>query len=311
MSTNKWVNWMNIVVLFGIIWIMINNNSFYSYGKNAFPEKNNVMSTAIGTEMVFGQLSDRVSAYVEANDKSTIKNFLKIAIAPVGSTMYVWGGGWNEEDTGAGREARSIGLSPAWKNFAEDKDSGYNYRNYRYQIHDGLDCSGYVGWCVYNVLNTKDNGRGYVKDASKQAAEFAELGLGSYCSPSEVTNYQPGDIMSSACNCCGHVWIVVGTCEDGSVVLAHSSPPGVQLSGTVTLSGRTDSQAFLLAEHYMKTYYNDWYERYPAVCKNSAYLSHYGQMRWYTTGENAILSDPDGYCNMSAEEILEDLFNEK
>ncbi|MFR8999502.1 MAG: hypothetical protein ACLVIY_02750 [Anaerobutyricum soehngenii] len=29
-----------------------------------------------------------------------------------------------------------------------------------------------------------------------------------------------------------HVYIVVGSCQDGSVVLVHSSPAGVRLSGT-------------------------------------------------------------------------------
>ncbi len=44
--------------------------------------------------------------------------------------------------------------------------------------------------------------------------------------------------------------------------------------------------------------------------RGSTYLSHYGQMRWKSTGENAVLSDPDGYREMSPEEILKDLFDE-
>ena len=31
---------------------------------------------------------------VAKNSTSTIKNFLTTALAPVGSTMYIWGGGW-------------------------------------------------------------------------------------------------------------------------------------------------------------------------------------------------------------------------
>ena len=27
---------------------------------------------------------------------------------PVGSTMYIWGGGWNSEDNGAGEDAKII-----------------------------------------------------------------------------------------------------------------------------------------------------------------------------------------------------------
>ncbi|MCM1157509.1 MAG: hypothetical protein NC300_08390 [Bacteroidales bacterium] len=256
----------------------------------------------------YSKASKKVSTTVAKRGSSTIKNFLKTAIAPVGSTMYVWGGGWNEEDTGAGKDARRIGLSAVWRAFAKDKDAGYNYRDYRYQIHNGLDCSGYVGWCVYNVLNTKNNQPGYVCDASEQAIRFSWLGFGNYYYPGQVQNYCAGDVMSSACTDCGHVWIVIGQCSDGSVVLVHSSPSGVQLCGTATPSGEIYSMAYGLAEQYMKKYYPSWYTRYPNVGRGTSYLSHYGQMRWKTSGKGVVLSDPDGYQKMSAQEVLEDLF---
>lgn len=60
----------------------------------------------------------------------------------------------------------------------------------------------------------------------------------------------------------------------------------------------------------MKKYYRNWHDRYPRVSCNASYLSHYGQMRWKTTGRKATLTDPDGYQNMSAEEVLKDLFGE-
>lgn len=256
----------------------------------------------------YGKSSRKVSTTVAEEGSSTIKNFLKTAIAPVGSTMYVWGGGWNKEDTAAGPDAKRIGLSPAWRTFAKTKKKSYNYRNYRYQIHNGLDCSGYVGWCVYNVMNTKKNRKGYVYSASKQAKTFSKLGFGTYRPAKKVTDYQAGDIMSSTCKCCGHVWIVIGQCSDGSVVLVHSSPSGVQICGTVTPSGKKSSKAYKLAKKYMKKYYSAWYKKYPKVDRGSTYLSHYGQMRWKTAGENLVLSDPDGYQDMSAEEVLKDLF---
>ena len=259
---------------------------------------------------VYSQTSSEVSTTVAGEGFSTIKNFLQTAIAPVGSTMYVWGGGWNKADTAAGKDAKHVGLSPQWRNFAKNKRSSYNYRNYRYQIHDGLDCSGYVGWCIYNVLNTKNNKKGYVYGASKQAKKFSEFGFGDY-TPAKIKAYHAGDIMSSTCKCCGHVWIVIGQCEDGSVVLVHSSPSGVQLCGTVTPSGKKESQAYKLAKKYMKKYYPVWYKKYPDVSRNSSYLSHYGQMQWNVTGDSVVLSDPDGYQNMSAEEVLSDLFKEK
>ena len=259
---------------------------------------------------IYSKASQRVTTTVAPKGKSTVKNFLRTAIAPIGSTMYVWGGGWNKQDTGAGTDARRIGLSSKWRSFAKNKKASYNYNNYRYQIHNGLDCSGYVGWCVYNVLNTKDSRKGYVYKASKQAKKFANMGFGSYKSAKKVSNYKAGDIMSSTCKCCGHVWIVIGQCKDKSVVLVHSSPAGVQICGTVTPSGKTNSQAYKLAKKYMKKYYASWYSRYPKVSRNASYLSHYGQMRWKTTGENIILSDPDGYQNMSATRVLKDLFGE-
>ena len=52
-------------------------------------------------------------------------------------------------------------------------------------------------------------------------------------------------------------------------------------------------------------------KKYPALCKNSSYLTHYSQMRRTTEGDDVVLSDPDGYQDMSAEEVLEDLFGEK
>lgn len=256
----------------------------------------------------YSKASKKVSTTVAAEGVSTIKNFLQTAVAPIGSTMYVWGGGWNKADTAAGPDAKRIGLSSKWRSFAKNKKASYNYRNYRYQIHNGLDCSGYVGWCVYNVLNTKNNKKGYVYSASKQAKKFSQMGFGSYRSAKKVKSYHAGDIMSSTCKCCGHVWIVVGQCKDGSVVLVHSSPAGVQLSGTVTPSGKKNSKAYKLAKKYMKKYYASWYKKYPNISRNSSYLSHYGQMQWTVTGDHVKLSDPDGYQNMSAEEVLSDLF---
>ena len=38
----------------------------------------------------------------------TLENLLKTALLPIGNTMYIYGGGWNEEDTGAGIEAMTI-----------------------------------------------------------------------------------------------------------------------------------------------------------------------------------------------------------
>ena len=259
---------------------------------------------------IYGTASKVVSTTVPMQGKSTIKNLLRTAVAPIGNTMYVWGGGWNKADTGAGKEAKRLGVSAGWRNFAKNKTARYNYQDYRYQLHNGLDCSGYVGWCVYNIQNVEDNRKGYVYSASKQAKKFADMGWGTYVERQKVTDHRAGDIMSSTCSCCGHVYIVIGQCKDGSVVLVHSSPAGVQISGTATQQGKVKSEAYRLAAKYMKRYYKNWYNRYPNVGKGTSYLSHYAQMRWKTTGEDVVLSDPDGYQNMDAASVLKDLFEE-
>ena len=66
-------------------------------------------------------------------ERSSLLDFLKTAGQPVGSTMYIWGGGWNEEDTGSGIEAVMLGLSPQWAEFAAQQDKDYNHKNHRYK----------------------------------------------------------------------------------------------------------------------------------------------------------------------------------
>ncbi len=263
--------------------------------------------------------------------KQTIANLLLTALQPVGNTMYVWGGGWNEEDDGAGYETRRIGVSPQWKQFADEQDADYDFKKTRYQIHDGLDCSGYVGWVIYNVFEDCSGRAGYVMPASYMAWEFAGMGWGRYTPAEQVRDWKAGDIMSAK----GHVWIALGMCEDGSVLLLHASPPGVTLCGTPggsqTLPGASaglpgakpraacpagayasyprpgeKSMAELLAEQYMSKYYSGWYERYPECSRDVAYLKKSAQMRW----NRATLCDKEGLTEKNAEEILSWLFGE-
>lgn len=235
-------------------------------------------------------------------DTKSLLGFLQIAIRPVGQTMYVWGGGWNEEDTGAGEEAVTLGISPAWAEFAAKQDSAYNYKETKYQIHDGLDCSGYVGWAVYNVLETENGKEGYVLSSTKMAEEFASRGLGEYIPAKEMSRWQAGDIMSMK----GHVWIAVGMCEDGSVLLLHASPPGVIFCGTEHADG-SQSLAVSLAERIMQTYYPEWYAKFPECARPHSYLTKSSAMRW----SRDVLSDEEGLVNMSAEEIISVLFEER
>lgn len=229
----------------------------------------------------------------------SILDFLRIAAQPVGSTMYVWGGGWNEADTGAGIEAVTLGVSPQWAAFAAQQGSGYDMNGTRYQIHDGLDCSGYVGWAVYNVLETENGRPGYVMSSTKMAKTYADMGLGTYIPAEEITDWQAGDIMSMQ----GHVWIVVGQCDDGSVLFLHASPPGVMFSGTKKADG-SESQATALAEQLMRDYFPDWYARFPESARPHSYLMDSSAMRWSTD----ILSDYEGLREMTAEEVAAMIF---
>lgn len=246
---------------------------------------------------------DRRVDYVE-----TIEQLLLRALQPVGETMYIWGGGWNASDTGAGWQVRSMHTAAAWKTFADQQDAAYDYRLYRYRNEKGLDCSGYIGWCIYGIgaVPIKEP----VRAAGKQAGFLAELGWGSYREPEAITDYCPGDIMSSVCDCCRHVWMVIGQCEDGSVVLLHASPPGVQLGGTVTPSGKTESEAFRLATDYMKRFAQEWVRRFPVRAMDIRYLTHYGQMRWDITSKG-VVSDPEGYRKRSAGWVLQHLYEKR
>ncbi len=244
---------------------------------------------------------------VQVYRKSTLKQLLLTALQPVGSTMYVWGGGWNEADTGAGIDARTIGVSSQWKRFFRQQNSSYNYRSTKYQLRNGLDCSGYIGWCIYNILETKNGRPGYVMLAQHMAQNFATCGWGTYTPAGRMKDYRPGDILSTSS---GHVWMAVGQCADGSVVILHASPPGVQLAGTPTPSGSADSQAVALARRYMEKYFPEWYGKFPDCAKGSSYLTDYSRMRWDLSG-NVIMTDPDDYRNMTADEILQDLFESR
>ena len=150
--------------------------------------------------------------------------------------------------------------------------------------------------------------------AAYMAWEFAGMGWGRYTPAEYVTDWKAGDIMSAK----GHVWMSLGMCEDGSVLLLHASPPGVSLCGTAEmprlhttgLSGVKDksgSQAELLAEQYMRKYYPKWYERYPNCSRDVAYLKKSSQMRW----NRGTLSDVEKLTEKTASEVLAWLFDEK
>jgi len=236
--------------------------------------------------------------------KTSIKKLLQTALKPVGSTLYIWGGGWNKNSDGK-ITGRTMGVSPTWKSWFNSHDKTYDYTQYRYWYEKGLDCSGYVGWVIYNSFNTNSGYGSFVMLAEVMAKTFAGYGWGTYKSPGAVTDFKAGDIMSLAS---GHVYIVVGQCSDGSVVLLHSSPPGVMITGTTTRSGNKNSEAIKLAKKYMKKYYPAFDAKFPDTSRSASYLTNYAQMRWYAGKTTSLMSDPEGYRNKNAQQVLADLF---
>ena len=62
--------------------------------------------------------------------KRTLKNFLATAMQPVGTVLYVYGGGWKFENTGASKEACSIGVPGSWIRFFQKQGTDYTYKEY-------------------------------------------------------------------------------------------------------------------------------------------------------------------------------------
>ena len=248
--------------------------------------------------------------------------------------LYVYGGGWNRQDTGSGNTAMHIDLPQSWIDFFDRQNACYTYRNDSNPAHSyyptggwnqygyaGLDCSGYLGWTLYNTLHTESASvsdcDGYVAPAAEFAHTLAQRAWGTLSRQDcgnglqEPSSFRPGDIFSMD----GHVWLCIGPCRDGSIVIAHSTPSpsktdckggGVQLSALNPASDADkDCQAYRLAERFMQRY-SRWSARYQAqLLPYSVYgkLSdnpHAGLFQW-----NDFLSDKEGVRGQFAEEILQ------
>lgn len=261
--------------------------------------------------------------------KLTLKNFLATAMEPVGTALYIYGGTWDWQDAASSNQASTIGLSQSWIDFFQSQNADYTYKNeanpsesyyphnaWNQYYYAGIDCSAYVAWAAYNIMNTESGNEGYVMSSTKMAKNFAEeQGWGTW-EQKDFTpaDFKPGDIFSMN----GHVWICLGKCDDGSLVILHSTPSdsvnnqgggGVQING---VGDSKDCQAVKLAEEYMSKYYPQWWDRYNEVYKNfEDYTSFTGDNAGkFSWDLNGTLSDPDGYANMSADEILADLFQD-
>ncbi len=252
--------------------------------------------------------------------EKTLKNLIATALMPAGCVNYVYGGGWDWQDAGSSVQCKSIGVADSWKDFFFSNAGKYTYKPDYYPnggwneyYYAGLDCSGYIGWVIYNINNTADGEEGYVMGSTKMAGNFAERGWGNAVTSFKASDFKPGDIFSLK----GHVWMCIGTCPDGSIVIAHSTPSksrlgkeggGVQLSA---LGTSKDCEAYKLADRYMSEFYPSWYSGYEAVLKNYADYTAVsggatGKFSWKLDG--GLLTDPDGLAGMSAAEVLRTIY---
>ena len=278
----------------------------------------------------------------------TLKNLIKTAFGPLGHCLYVYGGGWDYQDAGGSYESETIGVQGSWEEFFKENDADYLFKDEEHpeasvfpfgswnEYHYlGLDCSGYAGWVIYNTMYDEDRSHdSFVKGSSRLADSLdTEYGFGTIVHESNDTEdpetdyselfdeLRTGDVVSVG----HHVYIVLGKCSDGSVIIIHSvnndsvtghEGGGVELSALNPKgSGNEDCEAFRLADSYTKKYYPEWAERYPMYSKDlDVYLSFpadketVGIFHW-DLGSGSGLKDPDGYADMSAEEILKDIFS--
>jgi len=265
----------------------------------SFPDRIKLISVMVVVLLLLWVIFRNDGINRKGDEKTTSLELLfEVALEPVGHTMYIWGGGWDTEEKSAGTGASRIGVSPKWKTFAASQDADYDYEKHRFERENGLDCSGYVGWVIYNLFEEKNGKKGYVTTSTDMAESFAAQGWGKLIK--DPKEFLPGDIVSMD----GHVWISLGTCQDGSVLLIHSSPPGVSICGTQINEGET-SIAIDLAQEYMETNYPKWQEKYPNRIVPSSYLENVSVMRW----SGQIMNDAKKYQSLNGEELLAILQN--
>ncbi len=244
-----------------------------------------------------------------ASSPRTLKGLFQMALKPVGSTLYVLGGGHQQDAT-------RIGLNPGWTSFFNQQDSSYESTWPSVSGNGkGLDCSGYIGWTVYNVINDVSGQTSCSYVSYQIPGQYEKRGWGTLMTEYKDGDFSVGDVVAWRAAHTGHVWFILGKCEDGSYVILHTTTAGgAQISGTIASSGNPYSQAASLAETYMNRYYPKLGQKITIYPMQPAPDYVYGpgdaglyRFSWDLSGDK-LLSDPEGYSDMSAEEILEDLF---
>lgn len=267
-------------------WRKIGEYYYYFRSTGAMARSTTVSGYTINSEGISNKTD-----FKTATGGRTIRALLTNAVAPAGKVLYIWGGGWGGMGNSVEADSSKIGMLPTWTTFYNNHGfAGYDYTQYKFNYGMGLDCSGFTAWAVYNTIYDRNNVEDIVASSSGTAAYYISRG---WCYDAGNT-FKPGDVVSRS----GHVWICMGTCTDGSVLIMHSTPEGCQLSGT-------DGIAIELATKYMKKVSPNW--PFHIHQNGRGYLAYVGKATWKTDG-SGILRDPDGMQNMTAEQVCKIVF---
>ena len=331
--------------------------SKYKCEDGAYPVQNNLKEGyeynlkfyedyIINAEQITIVKNEHIPPVKNAPGKKTLKNFLATAFQPLGTTLYIFGGGWDYQDIGTANMGRSIGVCKDWVKFFDEQTANYTYKDaskknetyypfgkYNEYYYAGLDCSGFVGWAIYNLLNTESlEGAGFIMGATKIANYMYKLGYGTWLHTIEgwdeknpdykvwAKEVRVGDILSTS----EHIMIVLSKCDDGSFIIIHSTPNysktgypggGVQMSAVNPNDDLSnDCEAFYLCQEYTQKYFKKWSERYNVKMVSLSVAFDFidsrnitGLFHWDINGK---ISDPDDYYHKTAKEILRDLFLE-
>ena len=133
--------------------------------------------------------------------------------------------------------------------------------------------------------------------------------------PKDTYNFVPGNIYTFKTGQT-HVWMCLGKCADGSVLLVHCSNPGVYICGTSPDPDNVETEAVKISKKYMNRYYSDFYNKFGAPARagaitngvSSGYLK-YSEFNWNTTGEKS-LTDDAGYRSKTPQEVMNSIFVE-
>ena len=100
--------------------------------------------------------------------KTTLANFLRTALMPVGTTLYIYGGGWDWQDVGSSIQSRTIGVSPDWVRFFKEHDENFTFKGKDGDEENVDPATSYYPFGKYNEYyyaglfswDTSDNGAG-------------------------------------------------------------------------------------------------------------------------------------------------------